>query len=101
MVQRCPRCDFVFDREEGFFLGAYVINFGATIAGLAVIMGLLIAVLANNGSHRAIVAVAVVAATEALIVPVAFYPFSKTLWSAIDMVMHRGEEWVALPPPGA
>jgi hypothetical protein len=98
MVDRCPRCRYTFAREEGFFLGAFVINFGATLAGLALIMGALIAVLATGGAHGAIVAVAVAAALEAIVVPVVFYPFSKTLWSAIDLVMHRGEWWAAFKP---
>ena len=95
MVDRCPGCGYTFAREDGFFLGAFVINFGVTIAGLAVIMGILIAVLAGGGANRTIETVAAVAAVEALVVPVAFYPFSKTLWAGIDLAMHRGESWAA------
>ncbi len=95
MVDQCPSCGYTFAREDGFFLGAFVINFGFTIVGLAVLMGVLIGVLASGGSDRAIAVVAGAAAAEALIVPVVFYPFSKTLWSAIDLAMHRGETWAA------
>jgi hypothetical protein len=28
-----------------------------------------------------------------VIAPIVFYPFSKTLWTAIDLAMHRGETW--------
>ena len=97
MKEHCPRCGLTFDREEGFFLGAFVLNFGVTIAGLAVIMGVLIAVLATNGSHRALVSVAVTAVAEVVVVPLAFYPTSKTLWCAVDIVMHKGESWAKLP----
>lgn len=93
MAQKCPRCGYVFAREDGFFLGAFVVNFGVTIAGLALIMGVLIAVLAQGGSARAIAFTAIAAAIETVAVPVAFYPFSKTLWTAVDLVMHRGESW--------
>jgi len=27
MVERCPRCGIKFEREEGFYLGAFLINF--------------------------------------------------------------------------
>jgi hypothetical protein len=54
-------------------------------------------VLAGGGSPRSIAAVALAAVIECAVVPVAFYPFSKTMWSAIDLVMHRGENWSALP----
>ena len=36
MVDRCPRCGHQFDREEGFWLGAYVINFAVTEGALGV-----------------------------------------------------------------
>ena len=26
MAERCPSCGYRFEREEGFFLGAYVMN---------------------------------------------------------------------------
>jgi hypothetical protein len=98
MVDNCPGCGYTFAREEGFFLGAFVINFGATIALLAVIMAGFIGVLASGGSHGALVTVAVLAAAEVVVVPVLFYPYSKTVWSAIDLAMHRGESWAALRP---
>jgi hypothetical protein len=41
------------------------------------------------------------AVVEAVLIPVVFYPFSKTLWTAVDMVMHRGEKWSSLPAAGA
>lgn len=97
LKDQCPRCHYTFEREEGFFLGAFVINFGVTIAGLAVIMGVLIAVLASNGSNRALDVVVVAAVAEVIVVPLAFYPTSKTLWCGIDMVMHKGEAWTKLP----
>ncbi len=97
MAERCPRCGYLFAREEGFFLGAFVINFGITTAGLGVFMGILIAVLASRGSTHAIAATALGAVLEAALVPIVFYPFARTIWAAIDLVMHRGESWSALP----
>ncbi len=87
MRERCPGCDYVFEREEGFFLGAYTINLGIT-EGLLIVVGVIpcIVYLAANPGASAIpfllagLAVAVVA-------PVVFYPFSRTLWSAIDLII--------------
>jgi len=36
----CPRCGFRFEREEGFFLGAYVINLA--VSELAVVAALIV-----------------------------------------------------------
>lgn len=96
MADDCPRCGYVFAREEGFFLGAFVMNFAVTIAGLAVLMGVLIAVLANKGSSGTISVVAVAAGCEALLAPILFYPVSKTLWAAVDLAMHRSEAWASI-----
>ena len=99
LVERCPRCDYLFAREEGFFLGAFVINFGVTIAGLAVVMAVLISLLATGASGQALVIAGAAAAAEAVVVPIVFYPLSKTIWAAIDLAMHRGEPWAAAPDP--
>jgi hypothetical protein len=93
MVERCPRCQYRFDREEGFFLGAFVVNFGLTVALLAVAMAVMIAVLAGGGSSRTLSIVAAAAVIETICVPVLFYPSSKTTWAAIDLALHRGEVW--------
>lgn len=30
LVERCPRCAYPFDREEGYWVGALITNTGAT-----------------------------------------------------------------------
>lgn len=89
MVARCPRCRYRFEREKGFFLGAFVIN-------LAVTEGLLLAAaivpfIALSAADRApsTAAFVVVAVIAAIVAPIAFYPFSKTTWAAVDLMMHR------------
>ena len=88
----CPRCGHRWERkaEEGFFLGAFVINFVIVEAVLGVIAAVYIAMLAGGGkvSVWPFVGTAVAAA---VIVPVIGYPFSKTVWAAIDLVLHPPE----------
>ncbi|HEX4979240.1 MAG TPA: DUF983 domain-containing protein, partial [Acidimicrobiales bacterium] len=84
MKERCPRCGMNFEREEGFFLGAYVVNFGLVLALLAVyiLVGVILTVpdppvgWLSAGGMLGSAAVALV-----------FYPSSKTVWSAIDLLM--------------
>ena len=88
MVPACPGCGHRFDRrpEEGFFLGAMTLNIAAT-------EGMLLLVLAAytvsiGGGHRFPLAVIVpIALAAAVLVPILFYPFSKTLWAAIDLAL--------------
>ncbi len=99
MITRCPRCGYLFDREEGFFLGAFVINFIVTEALLGVVLGVLIVMEASGGASIGLIIGAAVGV--AIIVPIFFYPFSKTVWTAIDMAMHRDQVFADYPGPPA
>ena len=84
IVERCPRCAFRFERIEGHWLGALGMN---TIVSFAAVMVAVVAAFAltyESGSTTLAVAVIV---GVAVVVPLAFYPVSKTLWSAIDLAM--------------
>jgi uncharacterized protein (DUF983 family) len=96
MAERCPRCDFRFEREQGEFIGAIGIN---TIVTFGV---LLVAVLTSVVlTYPDDVAVAlVITMAVALVFPVFFYPFSKTLWLAINLAMRPLEPGEARPPWG-
>ena len=90
MQERCPTCGFKFEREEGFFLGAFVVNVAVTEACLLVC---LVAGVALTLPDPPVLKLAVAGVTAAVLVPVLGYPFSKTLWSAIDLAMHPLETW--------
>ncbi len=87
MRERCPGCGYRFEREEGFFLGAYVVNLGITegLLLLLVIVPLIFFLAANPDAGLAPLVVGGLAA--AIVAPLVFYPFSKTLWSAIDLIL--------------
>ena len=96
MVQghaRCAACGLRFERgdeeEHDYWLGAYTLNFlvTETIFGVALLLALLAPGPIPRGGCCS-------SAAEALMVvaPIAFYPVSKTLWLAIDLVV---------PPAGA
>jgi uncharacterized protein (DUF983 family) len=84
IVDRCPRCGFRLERIEGHWLGALGLNTIVTFA--AVLVAVVVAFIATYQDESAVVAVALIVAT-AIAVPLAFYPVSKTLWSAIDLAM--------------
>lgn len=93
MVERCPRCHFRFDRraEEGAFLGAYVLNLAVTEGSLAAVLFGFIIVRANTDVGGPLWPVFLLGGLVAVVLPVVFYPFSRTLWVAIDL---------AARPPG-
>ncbi len=84
IVENCPRCGFRLERIEGHWLGALGINTMVSFA--AVLVGVIAVFIATYPDESGTVAVAIVVAI-AVLVPLAFFPVSKTLWSAIDLAM--------------
>lgn len=84
MVERCPRCGFLFERSEGQFIGAIGINTIVTFGALlvALVVGFIV-----TAPDIAVVPLLVIGLAVAALLPVAFYPFSKTIWTAIDLAM--------------
>lgn len=84
--ERCPTCGMKFEREEGFWLGGYVINFGTGELGLLILFAVLIGAEAN-GSNINVWPYVGVGLVLAVIGPAVTFPFSRTVWSAVDLIM--------------
>jgi uncharacterized protein (DUF983 family) len=101
MVERCPRCGLPFERGEGYFLGAMAVNLGVTEAafGLVLVLGIVFTWPNVPWTWLLVVSLAVNAA-----VPIVFYPYSKTLFVAFDVMMHRMDpvrsQWHEPDEPG-
>jgi hypothetical protein len=85
MVERCSRCGLRFEREEGAFLGSLVLNYSVT--GLALIVYLVV-VLVLTLPDPPVVLLTIGAVVIAVMVPLIVYPFAKTTWTAIDLLLH-------------
>ena len=86
MREMCPRCGLRVEREEGGFLGAITFNYIATaIAWVALLVIWLIVDLPDL--HVAALTIASIAV--AVLVPLLFWPFSKTIWAAVDYLIYR------------
>ncbi len=84
LAERCPRCGYTFVREEGYFLGAYAINLiVAEFIGLGAVIYLLIITDFSLWVQEAI------AVATAVTLPIIFFPYSRTLWMALDLLIHR------------
>lgn len=84
IVERCPRCGFPLERIEGHWIGALGMN--TIVTSGAVLVAVVVGVALTHPDGPVGVAVGLVV-TTAVVVPLAFYPVSKTLWSAIDLAM--------------
>lgn len=85
MKDYCRRCGLEFEREEGYWVGAMIINTTVTFATFAIVFGGAI-VLTWPDVPWVWVLLATVAAN--LVIPIWFYPISKSLWNALELSWH-------------
>jgi uncharacterized protein (DUF983 family) len=85
---RCPRCSLRLEREEGGFLGAMVLNY---LAIAVVWVTVLVVWLAIDLPDVHVAQLTLVSIALALLLPLAFWPFSKTIWAAVDHLVDRSD----------
>lgn len=91
MAPTCPGCGYRFEREEGMFLGAYVMNL-AIAQLLVVLLAIVPAIVLLAGDPDAgLLPVFAGGVVGAVFGPLVFYPFSKTLWVAIELIMRPAD----------
>lgn len=85
LVERCPRCGYPFDREEGYWVGALIVNTGATqVAFFVWFLGGLALTWPDVPWNVLLVG----GVALMLAFPVLFYPWAKTLWLWLDFLLH-------------
>ena len=78
----CPKCGYRFAPESGYFVGGYAINLVVVeVIALAIIV---IILLRSNLSLFQQEAIGIGAA---ILLPIAFFPWSRTIWMAIDLTL--------------
>jgi uncharacterized protein (DUF983 family) len=82
----CPSCGTRFEREEGYFLGAYALNLI-----VAEIIGLTLAILLlfrTDLRHLDLIWQEVIAVAIVVALPILFFPYSRAIWIAMDLTFH-------------
>ena len=74
-------CGLHFEREQGYWAGALAINIIATGGLFAIVF---VALLAVTIPDVPVVELLIVLVPIALLGPIVYYPFSKTVWVAVD-----------------
>ena len=81
MVPDCPRCGLHFEREHGYWAGALAINIMSLGAVFAV--SFLVAMILTVPDVPVGLMLAIFVPLM-VIGPIVWYPFSKTIWVAVD-----------------
>jgi len=84
IAERCPGCNLKFEREQGYWSGALAINIAVTAAVFILVFAIAIALTAPHIPVGELLAILV---PLMIIVPIAYYPFSKTVWVAVDRAL--------------
>ena len=80
MPDICPNCQTRFEREDGYFLGAYAINLIiAEFLGLGAVLVFLFQM------DLSLLMTEAIAIATAVGLPVLFFPWSRMLWMALDL----------------
>ena len=89
LKEHCPTCGLMFEREPGYWVGAMIINMAATLIAF---LGTIALGIALTWPDVAWDALFVATIAVALLVPVLFYPWSKSIWMATELSYHKLEE---------
>lgn len=84
MVEACPGCGHHFERDPGYWLGAMIINTAVVIGVFLVGFGGAAWLTWPDVPWTSILIATMVAN---LVVPVLFFPFSKTIFVALDLAV--------------
>jgi len=93
----CPRCGLVFEREEGYWLGAMIVAFAAVEVafGLAFVITMLV-----TWPDVPWNAVLVVGLVVTAVVPFLISPWTRTIWMALDRAFMPEPDRPEPPPRG-
>lgn len=94
MVPECPRCGLTFERMEGHMSGEVGIN---TIVSFGTLLIVMFVFTFAFWPEPPVVAMIIGAVASAVIGPFFYYPWSKTIWLAIDVMMRPVEPWEVHP----
>ncbi len=101
MAPRCPRCGFRFEREQGHWVGSLGVN---TIVSFGALLATIVGGVIATAPDIPVVPLTVASCAVAVAVPLLAFPFTRTIWSAIDLLMNppaAGELARPAPDTGA
>lgn len=83
LERQCPGCGSVFEPEDGYMLGSYVVNLGITA-----IAGVLFAFLFVFGTDLSVVTIQISAVALVVGLPILLYGHAQLIWICIDLIFN-------------
>jgi hypothetical protein len=87
LKERCPTCGYRFIREEGAATGSITMNFVGTLSLMFLSLLAYVAWRGVTGDEVPFLPFGIACAVSAFVMPVIFFPISKSGWAGIDLAM--------------
>lgn len=88
LKNNCPSCGYRFAREEGYWVSAIIVNVGVIQTMFVVLFIIVVIATAPDVEWGPLL---IIGGLMNVIFPIFFYPYSKTVWMAIDLYFHPVE----------
>lgn len=85
MREHCVSCGLRFEREPGYWVGAVIINTAVIFATFLVAFGGMVLLTWPDVPWTVVLIITLLAN---VVIPVVFYPMSKTVWLALELSWH-------------
>ena len=92
-IDHCPHCQLKFEREQGYFIGAMYINYGATVA-IAVPGYLLLDAFTGMTINQQLA----LWVPFAVLFPLFFFHHARSLWLMMDHFFNPVQSIYSIPP---
>lgn len=88
LKKNCPGCGSVFEPEDGYMLGSYVVNLGVTA-----LIGVLYAFGVVFNTDLSVATLQISAVILMVAVPIFFYGFAQLVWICIDLIFNTTQKF--------
>jgi len=85
MKEVCPGCGFAFEREPGYWVGAIIVNTTVIFGTFLLVFGGSVFLTYPDVPWTTIL---IVTAVANVLIPIFFYPISKSLWAGMELSWH-------------
>lgn len=85
MKEYCSNCGLRFEREPGYWVGAVVVNTAVIFATFLLVFGGMVLLTYPDVPWGLVLGITLVAN---VVIPVVFYPISKSVWSGMELSWH-------------
>jgi len=90
MYEQCPVCHLVYEREEGFYTGAWAINLIISELLVAAFI-VLVAIWAATHSGTPLIPLVIVGALFSVLLPFLFFHHSRSVWISMNYWLNPPE----------